>query len=117
MTADSPERGEIWLVRFDRSVGDEIRKERPAVVLSSTRLIRLKLRIVVPLTGWSPAFDQFPWHYKVEANKQTGLSKTSSADALQIKSVSVMRFVRKLGSISESDLKEITQALVMLIEG
>jgi mRNA interferase MazF len=52
----------------------------------------------------------------VEANKQTGLSKTSSADALQIKSVSVMRFVKKLGSISESDLDEITQAVVMLIE-
>ncbi|HON48735.1 MAG TPA: type II toxin-antitoxin system PemK/MazF family toxin, partial [Kiritimatiellia bacterium] len=34
--ADLPERGEIWLVRFDPSVGDEIRKERPAVVLSST---------------------------------------------------------------------------------
>ena len=31
MTADLPERGEIWLVRFDPSVGDEIRKERPAL--------------------------------------------------------------------------------------
>lgn len=40
MTVDSPKRGEIWLVRFDPSVGDEIKKERPAVVLSSTRLAR-----------------------------------------------------------------------------
>jgi len=44
MMADLPERGEIWLVRFDPSVGDEIRKERPAVVLSSTRLIRSRAR-------------------------------------------------------------------------
>lgn len=117
MTADSPKRGEIWLVRFDPSVGDEIKKERPAVVLSSTRLARLKLRIVVPLTGWAPEFTNYPWHYKIEANSKTGLAKTSSADALQIKSLSVLRFVRKLGSLPESDLNEIVQALEMLIEG
>ena len=117
MTVDSPKRGEIWLVRFDPSVGDEIKKERPAVVLSSTRLARLKLRIVVPLTGWSPEFAQFPWHHRVDANARTGLSKTSSADSLQIKSLSIMRFVRKLGSMSESDLDEIAQAVELLIEG
>jgi len=117
MTADSPKRGEIWLVRFDPSVGDEIKKERPAVVLSSTRLARLRLRIVVPLTGWAPDFANYPWHYKIEANAKTGLAKTSSADALQIKSLSVVRFVRKLGLLSESDLDEIAQAVELLIEG
>lgn len=117
MTADSPKRGEIWLIRFDPSVGDEIKKERPAVVLSSTRLSRLKLRIVVPFTGWSPEFANYPWHYKIEANSRTGLSKASSADALQIKSASVLRFVRKLGSLPENDLDEIVQAATMLIEG
>jgi mRNA-degrading endonuclease toxin of MazEF toxin-antitoxin module len=53
----------------------------------------------------------------VDANARTGLSKTSSADSLQIKSLSIMRFVRKLGSMSESDLDEIAQAVELLIEG
>lgn len=59
--AESPERGEIWLVRFDPSIGDEIRKSRPAVVVSSSRLTRLRLRIVIPITGWQPRSNQIPW--------------------------------------------------------
>lgn len=116
MTADLPKRGEIWLVRFDPSVGDEIKKERPAVVLSSTRLARLRLRIIVPLTGWTPDFANYPWHYRIEANARTGLAKTSSADALQVKSMSVMRFVRRLGTLQPMDLDEIVLAVQMLIE-
>jgi len=116
MTADSPKRGEIWLVRFDPSVGDEIKKERPAVVLSSTRLARLRLRIVVPLTGWATEFANYPWHYRIESNARTGLAKASSADALQVKSMSVLRFVRRLGSLPPTDLDEIVLAVQMLIE-
>lgn len=54
--APQPRRGEIWLVRFDPSVGAEIRKQRPAVVLSVDGIGRLPLRIVVPVTDWNPMF-------------------------------------------------------------
>ncbi len=50
--AQPPQRGEIWMVRFDPSVGAEIRKIRPAVVVSLDNVGRLPLRIVVPLTDW-----------------------------------------------------------------
>ena len=118
MTADcnTPTRGEIWLVRFDPSVGDEIKKERPAIVLSIAALTRLQLRIVVPLTGWQPAFSKLPWHRKIQATAQTGLTKDSSADALQVKSVSLSRFKKKLGTASATDLSEIAAAVQMLID-
>ena len=44
------QRGEIWTVRFDPSEGAEIRKVRPAVVISVDTVGLLPLRIVVPLT-------------------------------------------------------------------
>jgi mRNA interferase MazF len=45
-----PKRGEIWLVNFDPTIGAEIRKQRPAVVVSLTTVGRLPLRIVTPIT-------------------------------------------------------------------
>ncbi len=47
----NPKRGEVWWVSLDPTRGAEMQKTRPAVVLSSNRLGRLPLRLVVPLTG------------------------------------------------------------------
>ncbi|MDD1438227.1 type II toxin-antitoxin system PemK/MazF family toxin [Dolichospermum sp. ST_sed10] len=49
---DTPKRGEIWLVNFDPTVGAEIRKIRPAVVISSDAAGRLPIKLVAPITGW-----------------------------------------------------------------
>jgi len=116
MTAASPDRGEIWLVCFDPSVGDEIKKSRPAVVVSSPALAKLRFRIVVPITGWSSRSSKIPWHYLLKANVATGLDKDSVADALQIKSVSLDRFVKKIGRVSSIDMEEISASIQMLIE-
>lgn len=102
MTAASPDRGEIWWVCFDPSIGDEIKKSRPAVVISSPALAKLRLRIVVPITGWRSGSSKIPWHYPLKADALTGLEKDSVADALQIKSVSLDRFVKKIGRVSSS---------------
>ena len=115
MTAGSPERGEIWLVCFDPSVGDEIQKSRPAIVVSSPVLAKLRLRIVVPLTGLHQNSSKIPWHYHIKAGKTTGLDKDSVADALQIKSVSLDRFLKKIGRVSATDLEEIAAAIQMLV--
>jgi mRNA interferase MazF len=45
-------RGEVWLYSADPSVGDEIGKTRPAVIVSSDEMGVLRLKIVVPITGW-----------------------------------------------------------------
>ena len=52
--APTPKRGEVWLIDFDPTVGAEIRKVRPAVVLTVPGVGRLPLQIVVPLTEWKP---------------------------------------------------------------
>ena len=117
ITAASPNRGEIWLVRFDPSIGDEINKSRPAVVVSSQALTKLRLRIVVPITAWQQRFSKIPWHYPLKSGANTGLDKDSAADALQVKSVSLDRFIKKIGCVTATDLEEISAAIQMLIEG
>lgn len=112
----TPRRGEVWLVDFDPTKGAEIQKRRPAVVISSDAIGKLPLKLVAPITNWSPAFDSNLWHVRLEPNAQNGLKKTSAADALQVRSVSVDRFLGRWGRITEQELEEIVQAIAAVIE-
>src|SRR5690349_11041517 len=59
MTQAAALKGEVWLVNLDPSVGDEIRKTRPAVIMSGDALGILALRAVVPLTNWQERFKNW----------------------------------------------------------
>ncbi len=111
-----PFRGEVWEINFDPAEGAEIKKKRPAVVISSDSVGKLPLRIVVPITEWKARYDEFPWHIKIESNAYNCLTKTSVADAFQVKSISERRFIKKIGSLSKDQLDEITAAIVVCID-
>jgi mRNA interferase MazF len=113
--APQPKRGEIWQVQFDPSIGAEIRKRRPAVVMNLEGIGRLPLRIVVPITDWQSAFEGFSWFVFLPASTDNGLSKDSGADAFQVKSVSESRFVRKLGVVTDDQLDEIASAIALCV--
>lgn len=111
----TPERGEIWLVRFDPSEGDEIRKIRPALVMTASGIGKMRLHIVVPITGWQPQFARYSWMVKLAPESTNGLSKESAADAFQIKSVSVDRFQSKVGHLSEQVTQSIAVAVALCV--
>jgi mRNA interferase MazF len=46
----NPKRSEVWLVSLDPTIGAEIRKTRPVVIISSDFVGKLPLKIVVPIT-------------------------------------------------------------------
>jgi mRNA interferase MazF len=112
----SPRRGEIWQIRFDPARGSEIRKQRPAVVLSSDRLGVLPVKLVVPLTGWVAAYAGKVWIVRINPSKESGLTKVSAAETLQTRSVSLQRFVVKLGELDNETVQEIATALAILVE-
>ena len=114
--SELPQRGEIWLVNFDPTLGSEIKKVRPAVVISSNAVGRLPIKLVAPITDWKPYFEQNLWHIKPELDTANGLSKTSAIDALQLRGMDVQRFIRKLGQLSDATLSEIAIAVVTIIE-
>ncbi len=108
-------RGEIWLVDFDPTVGAEIRKVRPAVVISVDTMGRLPLRIVVPITDWKPSYKSLPWFVQLPASTTNGLLKDSGADCFQTKSISEARFVRRLGTLTSSQLDSIASGIALCV--
>lgn len=109
-------RGEIWLVEFDPTRGAEMQKTRPAVVITSDHVGKLPLEIVVPITDWKPLYVYAAWFVQLLPDKSNGLAKESAADAFQVKSMSDERFRRRLGSVTEAQLKQIVKAVALCID-
>jgi mRNA interferase MazF len=108
-------RGDIWLVRLDPTVGAEIGKTRPAIVVSDDRIGILPLKVVVPITEWQTRYTDRDWMVQLNPSTENGLSKRSAADAFQVSSVSTERFVAKLGRLSEEAMKAVNLALALVI--
>lgn len=104
-------RTEIWLVNLDPTIGAEIRKKRPAIIVSDDGIGLLPLRVIVPLTDWKTHYGMASWMVKLEPDSINNLSKQSAADCFQVRSVSQTRLVNKLGAVSPTQMAEIENAL------
>lgn len=94
-------RGEVWWVNFDPSVGGEIRKKRPAIIISNDSSNKFLNRVqVIPLTS---RIDRvYPSEAVVMLDQQQ-----SKAMADQLTTVSKKRFLNKLTQLSHSDMRKI----------
>ena len=59
-------RSEIWLINLDPTVGSEIRKTRPAVIVSDDAIGILPLKVIVPITEWKDRYAVAPWFVHLE---------------------------------------------------
>jgi mRNA interferase MazF len=109
-------KGEVWLVSLEPTIGDEMRKSRPVVVVSNDAVGVLALRVIVPITAWQDRFIDWDWMVRLDPDPTNGLQKLSSADAFQVRSVSTRRFAQRLGKLSESDLARIWTSIKVVLE-
>lgn len=108
--------GEIWMIDLNPTRGDEIQKIRPAVIVNDDLVGTLALKIIVPITDWKEHYAKVDWMARLEPNEENGLSKTSAADAFQIRSISQIRFVRRLGKVSELEFRTIKTAIAFVFD-
>lgn len=118
MTTSSPAplRGEVWRVNFDPTVGTEIKKVRPAVVISSDAVGKLPIKLVAPITGWKPYFADNVWHARIDPGVNNGLTKPLAVDVLQVRGVDVQRFMERIGAVTANALEEIVTSLALVVE-
>lgn len=103
-------------MNLDPTIGAEIRKTRPVVVISSDAVCVLPIKLVAPLTEWKEYLAQNVWHVKVVPDSVNGLTKTSAVDTLQLRGVDTQRFIQRVGSVSPEVMKSIVAAIAAVIE-
>jgi len=107
--------GEIWLVNLDPSIGAEMNKTRPALIISDNKLGKLPLKVIVPITGWKEHYNIAPWMIKIEPNQKNGLNKISSIDCFQIRSLSQIRLMEKMGEISSDEINKVQEGILKIL--
>lgn len=100
-------RGEVWWGEFDPAVGSEIRKTRPAIIVSNDAANRNLARVVVvPLT--SSAGQQYPGEALV-----TVAGRPGKAMADQIMAADKSRLKSQLGTLSKDDMLALEDAILV----
>lgn len=97
-------RGEVHLVGLDPTIGSEIQKTRPCVVVSPDELnAHLRTVIVAPMTTGGRAY---PWRIKCRFQRRSGFVVLD-----QLRTVDRERLVKRLGALSSTTLSEVLDGL------
>ena len=105
---------EIWLINLDPSIGAEIRKTRPCIILNDDSIAVLPLKVIAPITDYKEKYKIVPWMIQLIPDKLNNLEKISVIDVFQVRSVSEKRLIRKLGVIREDDILKAKEALKLV---
>ncbi len=106
-----PKRGEIYLVCIDPTIGSEINKTRPALIISNDINNQIaKTVTVIPIT--SNVEKIYPFETLLPS-QDSGLLKCSKAKCNQIRTIDKERLIKSLGKVSIEKTKEIEQSLLI----
>jgi mRNA interferase MazF len=86
------------------------------VIISSDLVGILPIKVIVPFTEWKERYAQAAWMVRFDPDELNCLDKPSSADTLQIRSVSQQRLVKKIGTLSENQVAKVVQAVMTVLQ-
>ena len=103
-------RGDVWWVNFEPSIGGEIRKKRPAIIISNNAANKFLNRVqVIPITSNTDRL--FPSEAYV-----TVAGKKGKAMADQLATVSKQRLSKRIGSISDDEMIMVVEAIKIQLD-
>lgn len=108
--------GEIYRVELDPTVGEEIQKTRPVVILNGGSGKKLRLAIVAPVTRWQERWEGNPFFVTIDPKPHHGLSKKSVVDCFQIRALSHDRFAERLGELTPEEVDLIKTAVALILD-
>jgi mRNA interferase MazF len=106
-----PLRGEIWLVNFDPSLGSEINKTRPALIVQNDLGNRASaVTIVAAITA--TVKRAYPFQVSIPAG-ESGLRQDSVVTLNHVRSVDRQRLVQRLGKVSNETMRAVESAILV----
>ncbi len=105
----TPKRYEVWLANLDPTVGSEVKKTRPCIVVSPDEMNKwIKTIIIVPMTSSTK-------HYVSRVSlKFQGIEGQAMLD--QIKTIDKGRLIKRLGKVEENTAKMISAKLIEMFK-
>ncbi len=106
-----PRRGEVWLVNFDPTLGAEIQKTRPALIIQNDVGNR-----VSPITIVAAITSTFKRTYPFQVYLPPGegrLDVDSVVTLNHIRSIDRKRLVCRLGAVSQKTMKAVDRAILV----
>lgn len=107
-----PKRGEVWIVNFDPTVGSEIKKTRPAVVLQNDIGNRYSAVTIVAAISAQTDKDLYPTEVLIKAS-EGGLDKSSVVLLNQIRTIDKTRLVSRVGTLTEGTMSVVDHAVLV----
>ena len=105
-----PRRGNIYLVDFDPTIGAEIRKTRPALIIQNDIANRYSPITIVAAITSKFAIPPYPTEVILEP-RETGLAQRSVALLNQVRSIDRVRLIKRIGRASAATMQRVDRAL------
>ena len=106
----APKRGELYLVNFDPTIGSEIKKTRPALILQNDIANRHSPVTIVAALSSNVSKPLYPTEVLIEPDTG-GVEKFSVVLLNQIRTIDKERLVKKLGRVKEETMDNVDHAL------
>ena len=108
--------GSLWLVSFDPSVGTEIRKTRPAVIVSGTAFNRRSKVTLLPITSATPDPRLASVVVAIAPSKTNGLNTASFIICVDPMTFDKQRLVKQLGQLQSEQISQVQTILRSYLE-
>ncbi len=108
--ARAPQRGDVYLVCLDPTLGSEIRKTRPCLIVSPDELnLHLRTAVVAPMTTGG---QEYPWRVPCRFQQRAGFVALD-----QLRTIDRERLVRRLGRLPPTALEAVLEGLQEMFSG